>query len=62
MKRFMLFAGDKYYPSGGMRDHRESSDSFEELRMLVHADYDWWHIYDAQENAICDQGTNGLYK
>lgn len=30
MKRFLLFGYDTYYPSGGMRDFKESYDTDEE--------------------------------
>jgi hypothetical protein len=45
MKRYALFAGDTYYPSGGWYDFRGSFDSFEEaLAASKEQDYDWYHI------------------
>ena len=47
MKRYVLFAGSDYYPSGGWKDFRAMFDSVEEARQEVqHTDEDWWHIVD----------------
>jgi hypothetical protein len=35
MKRFVVFAFDWYYPSGGMNDLRGSADSIEEAKALI---------------------------
>ena len=32
MKRFLVFAGDCYYPDGGMNDFQEDFDTLEEAR------------------------------
>ena len=32
MKRFLVFAGDAYYPEGGMYDFQEDFDTLEEAR------------------------------
>jgi len=32
MKRFLVFAGDAYYPYGGMDDFQEDFDTLEEAR------------------------------
>jgi len=32
MKRFLVFAGDSYYPEGGMHDFQEDFDTLEEAR------------------------------
>jgi hypothetical protein len=32
MKRFLVFAGDAYYPEGGMNDFQEDFDTLEEAR------------------------------
>jgi hypothetical protein len=32
MKRFLVFAGDCYYPFGGMNDFEEDFDTLEEAR------------------------------
>lgn len=35
MKRYLLFAGDDYYPSGGFEDFITDADSIEELQSLI---------------------------
>jgi hypothetical protein len=48
MKRYMLFAGDDYYPAGGWDDFIGSFDSVEDAMASFPRDrYDWWHIVDA---------------
>jgi hypothetical protein len=32
MKRFLVFAGDAYYPEGGMNDFHDDFDTLEEAR------------------------------
>ena len=66
-KRFALFAGSNYYPSGGWDDHQMSADSIEELRskitkgelrgfdIVVDGDkekFDWWQIVDILKREI----------
>jgi hypothetical protein len=46
MKRFLIFAGFRYYPDGGMSDYRGAYDSFEQARaavdtLLIPADEEW---------------------
>ena len=52
MKRFILFAGDDYYPQGGWGDFRGFFDTIEEcLKELIKTPikYDWAHVYDTAE-------------
>lgn len=53
MKRYWLFSGDRYYPSGGMDDFKGCFDTVEEalLKMveIQSSGADWWHLYDALE-------------
>ena len=55
MKEFLLFAGDEYYPSGGMLDLKGMFDSREEAQAYVDCregddapvgcyQFDWYHI------------------
>jgi len=47
MKRYLLFYGDSYYPSGGWTDLKGSFDDEKEaLIHLCNKYYDWWHIVD----------------
>lgn len=52
MKRFLLFAGDSYYPIGGWRDIKGSADTIEEAQKLNNNYYDWWHIVDSVSGDI----------
>ena len=56
MKRFLLFTGLYYYPSGGMDDFREDFDTLEEavaglalfLEGVAASDLYCSHIYDTE--------------
>ena len=56
MKRFLLFAGDVYYPSGGFGDFVGDFEAPEEARdklvKWIEAEgdpgYSWAHIYDTE--------------
>lgn len=53
MKRFLVFSGDQYYPSGGWGDFQGGYDTLEEA--LASPDYtkaDWGHIVDAESKAV----------
>jgi hypothetical protein len=52
MKRFLLFAGSNYYPSGGWFDFRGSFDSIAEgvtftEEITFSKRFDWYHIIDS---------------
>ncbi len=59
MKRYMVFAGDYYYPRGGMDDHRGSYDTMVDAVYGV-GSCDWWHILDTKTmqcyNQMGEQG------
>lgn len=52
MKRYLLFAGDNYYPAGGMSDFKKDfdtiSDAKEYMKILQSEKYapDWVEVYD----------------
>jgi hypothetical protein len=48
MKKYLLFLGDCYYPSGGWNDFQSSFDTIEEARAAVPPNTDWWHIVDSE--------------
>ncbi len=58
MKRFLVFAGDAYYPEGGMYDFQEDFDTLEEARSFVAKikekwesdweDFKWTAIWDSE--------------
>lgn len=64
MKRFMLFAGENYYPCGGMEDFKGSFDTYEEAEEYVNTKnkgvqmdgwgWDWAHVYDTETQKVKD--------
>lgn len=60
MKRYLLFHGMDYYPSGGMLDLTKNSDNLEDLLSFISKlDYcEWAHIYDCEEAKIIFQTQN----
>lgn len=55
MKRYLVFAGNYYYPSGGWNDFHSAYDTLEEARELTKKMKseaglweDWCHIIDIQ--------------
>lgn len=52
--RYMLFAGDNYYPSGGMDDFVGRAPTLVETIKLLHAvrNRDWFNIYDIEIGVI----------
>jgi hypothetical protein len=67
MKRYLAFAGNIYYPIGGIRDFLGSSDTIEEAKQLIEdrfqqegyakserKEYFWSHVYDSVEGEIIE--------
>ena len=55
-KRFIVFWGDIYYPSGGWRDQKELFDCFEGARGFMRSkkeDHGWAHVVDLTVGEIC---------
>ena len=52
VKNFILFGGDRYYPSGGWEDYVNSYETLEEARMYAKDRYDWWHVLDLTTKTI----------
>lgn len=52
MKRFVVFAGDYYYPSGGANDFQDAFDTLAEAlafaRPRLGPLWDWAHVWDTQ--------------
>lgn len=47
--RYYLFAGDTYYPGGGIGDLRGSfCNRGEAVKAAENGDYDWWHVLDRE--------------
>ena len=60
MKRFLLFAGCNYYPSGGWQDFQSSHDT--ELEAVMAAanlsdGHDWWHVIDTERMGMIANGN-----
>jgi hypothetical protein len=53
MNRFLLFAGDFYYPKGGWHDLQGNFETAETAEQAVKAlNPSWWHIVDSEEGEI----------
>lgn len=53
MKKYLLFTGDTYYPSGGWDDFVDDFDSIEEaLAYAAKNGRDWFHIVDTEIKRI----------
>jgi hypothetical protein len=51
MKRYLIFAYDRYYPSGGMDDFISDIDNLLLLEdILKDIEADLFHVYDTLEN------------
>lgn len=49
MDRYVLFAGDRFYPGGGWNDYHSSYSSLEDAqKAAAQCKADWWHIVDMQ--------------
>jgi len=63
MKRFLLFAGSTYYPSGGWNDYLGDFDSTEAAkdfllsRSTSYSSFDWWHILDTSNRTVVHNPT-----
>jgi hypothetical protein len=62
MKRFLLFAGEIYYASGGFHDLIGSFDSLEEAVSDAENDApevsgfrQWWHVFDLDARKVVAQ-------
>jgi len=78
MKRYWLFAGDNYYPNGGMDDFVGSFYRIDEAKKIGSKKYaisydckmrghslvsiDWVHILDSEKNKIILRGNELLEK
>lgn len=56
--RYMLFAGEEYYPSGGMADFRGRYATMAELVERI-GRYDWFNVYDLVTHRTVD--TSMIY-
>ena len=60
VKCFMLFAGDRYYPSPGMQDFIDSFDTLDEAKNhAIGLKSDWVQIFDVENNKIVFENYYG---
>lgn len=65
MKRYLVFAGSRYYPAGGWGDFISDFDSMQEAMAFIEpkyspdyeSEYDWYHIVDSYTGKI--ETSNG---
>lgn len=72
MKRYLLFAGDQYYPGGGWQDYKARfTTRVEALRAaaggtrntdLVTGSWDWWQVVDIETGKIVEEGTSSVMR
>lgn len=66
MKRYLVFAGDSYYATGGWGDYKGDFDDAKEAVARgkeyeqEHAVIGWWHVVDTYTGTIV-HGKNGSY-
>lgn len=51
MNRYLVFAGDQYYPQGGWDDFRGSFEDLHEAIDRIDLNAEWWHIVDLETGA-----------
>lgn len=50
---FYIFAGEDYYPCGGINDLIGSAASIDEaMEKLASGSYGWWHIVDSNLEVV----------
>ena len=61
LKRFLVFAGTTYYPSGGASDFRYSADKREEIswpKDRFGDDCDWCNVLDTETDEVFEVTKN----
>ena len=57
MKRYLLFAGDFYYPRGGWSDHRGDFETIEDaVEAAAASRIDWYQVVDFTTCDIVKEG------
>lgn len=57
MKRFLVFAGETYYPAGGFKDFISAHDELtqaQKARSEAHSRFGWSHIVDLEKLKIVE--------
>lgn len=56
LERYLVFAGDTYYPAGGWGDYHSSHETMLEAQEVAkQANCDWWHVVDTETNRVVSQ-------
>ncbi len=59
MQRFLVFAGDAYYPSGGWKDFVGSYDSADRAlgiaEGIARETFKWAHVFDTETQKILQE-------
>jgi hypothetical protein len=56
--RFLLFAGDRYYPDKAWRDFKGAFETVPAaLTGAANVNCDWWQIVDLETMSIAEEGT-----
>lgn len=69
MKRYMVFGGPDYYPSGGITDFLGTFDCLESARLATRGrDFyghlgaiDWWQIFDTTTQSVVEVSTDTMW-
>ena len=63
MKRYLLFSGNDYYPTGGWGDFVDDFDTIEEAEAYARkeplSEWQWWHIIDTETKEECAGDATG---
>ena len=56
-EKYLLFAGEFYYPSGGLHDFIGNFKTIEDAKGRIKDYHDWYHIVDLESLEIVDEGS-----
>lgn len=57
VKNYLLFGGDKFYPSGGWQDFKGHFDDIPQaLTAAAHGRWEWWQIVNAESGELAQEG------
>lgn len=58
MKKYLLFAGSRFYPSGGWNDFKgDHHTHFAAIEAAANLDgIEWWHVVEAETGKVVARG------
>lgn len=62
-ERYLLFAGDRYYPAGGWMDYKMDFASVQSAYNSItgfNDEYDWWQVVDSEARVIVKRADKDL--